>query len=915
MTTTNNTPPESVSHPAYLTHMSMEQEGSESQSLMANTYARTYSSMEDDDDDDINYDDSSSSSHATDVNRAPHQNQKSSSSSSSSSPSALGNTRLLESIHEQMHREMNRHSATTNNSHNYFGWLFPKKKKRKTRQRRANHRNYSDQEQEQFLAEMSRSNDGSHHHHNSPSMYRKTNIVGWLWGFFLLLTLGWVCVFTLSEGHIDWAEVINYEPQHQTPALQQKEGIRLVSFFGIGYLLPGIVSLLCLFVGLRLPFIQKPALSKLIQLPRYGTTYWSMMDLQLLLLFVIVLVGSFIVRFWHKYVWTDGPHWTLSTSWRYITKISGMSLVTILLVILFPICKTCFWWDVFGLGFDRIIKFHRLLGALFGIILLLHGLASLVYLDMVDQLYSCWTPWSNDCEKSMVMYGWYSGILFIPVFLTSFPWIRRNRYEVFYYCHLMVIPALLMAHLHHINLIYYTAPSLVAYTLDKIVGYFAARRPVQLVDLSVPVEGYTRMTLLVDPNHADFSPGQWIKVKVPAISNWEWHPFSITSAPNQSTITLDIKAMGGVGSWGDKLQHLAKSVSAGSVYDAHQSRRCPTKPDDPQKNKLLPTVYLDRYQGCDHNQGFLNHRAVMLVGGGIGITPMMSVLRSCLAATATEDGGGPPLPSSMNHLEHLVFVWVVRQESVVDLYRDELQRYQALGGFYRNGKNCKLDILVYVTGKLAGCGTNEPIVDPPPPLMVSTNGGSDKEMMLTKEVVVGSKSAPAPGPFSKTILGHMHHALLMIAVGFGFLRGFVSGSSFADRHEWRQELAVLLQVALGLLFSSILGTIVILGGTLVWKPRTKKSRRGNHVGGTTVMDPENQQARDEYPPLEIHRGERPNVPQIVAELKQQCLQSGIPSVGVSVCGPEKLTKSVLTSVYEASSPLLEFVMGEESFEW
>mmetsp|Transcript_34165 Transcript_34165/g.82816 ORF Transcript_34165/g.82816 Transcript_34165/m.82816 type:complete len:869 (+) Transcript_34165:226-2832(+) len=867
---TNN----AISRPPYLAHMSIDAEGGdESQSLIANkAYARTYSSMEDNDED-------SSSDNNVHGQQQQQQNQ--------------------ESLHERMQRELD--SARTNNKKNLFGWLFPKKKKKKRNRhhRRANQRNTNDnyyssrQENERFLAEMLKSTTTAATSVSS----NKTNIVGWLWGFFLLMTLGWVCVFTLSEGHIDWAEIINYEPLHQTPALQQKEGLRLLSFFGIGYLLPGVVSLLSLFVGLQLPYVRKPALSKLVQLPRYGTTYWSMMDLQLLLLFVIVLVGSFVVRFWHKYVETDGPHWTRDTTWRYITKISGMSLVTILLVVLFPICKTCFWWDVFGLGFDRIIKFHRLLGALFGIILLLHGLASLVYLDMVDQLYSCWTPWSNSCEKSMVIYGWYAGILFLPVFLTSFPWIRRNRYELFYYCHLLVIPALLMAHLHHINLIYYTSPSLVAYTLDKIVGYFAARRPVQLVDLSVPVEGYTRMTLAVDPKSADFSPGQWIKVKVPAISNSEWHPFSITSAPSQSTITLDIKAMGGDGSgeWSDKLQELAKSVSAAA---SNNSQSSPTKPGNDDQKKL-PSVYLDRYQGCDHIQGFLDHRAVLLVGGGIGITPMMSVLRS-LATAAT--GGGLP-----NKLEHLVFVWVVRNESVVDLYRDELQRYQALGGFVRNGRKCKLDILVYVTKP--GCGaSNVPVVETPasPPMLWNGRDATAKQ-------VLGK-----PAPFSKTILGHMHHALLMIAVGLGFLRGIVSGSSFADIHEWRQEFAILLQLGLGLIFSSILGAIVILGATTtttLWKPRNnKKSRRGN-PGGNLVLDLENQAGGYCPTPLEVHRGERPNVPQIVAELKQQCLHSGIPSVGVSVCGPDKLTKSVLTSVYEASSPLLEFVMGEESFEW
>lgn len=852
-------PQENVPRRPFLAHMSLE-EDHESQSLIDSTsryrYERTYSSMED---------------ASAEEGQRDYQQPESSTTTSS------------ESLHEQMQREFDqsqKSSATSNiaSSNNpLFGWLFPKKK----RNRRRAHRNYNRDEAERLQAQMMMS---------STRVNRQTNIVGWLWGLFLLITLGWVCIFTLSEGHIDWAEIINYTPQHPSPALQKKAGIRLLSFFGIGYLLPGVVSLFSLFVGLRLPYIQNnPALSKLVQLPRYGTTYWSVMDLQLLLLFVIVLVGSFAMRFWHKYTQLEDGHWTPVELWKCITKVSGMSLVTILLVVLFPICKTCFWWDVFGLGFDRIIKFHRLLGAFFGVILLLHGLASLVYLDMVNQLYACWTPWSKTCEDSMVTYGWYAGILFVPVFATCFPWIRRNRYEIFYYCHLLVVPALLMAHLHHTNLIYYTSPSLVAYTLDKIVGYFATRRPVQLMDLSVPVEGYTRMTLSVDPKNADFLPGQWIKVKVPAISKWEWHPFSITSAPNQSTITLDIKSMGDAGSWSMKLQKLAKSVASGS-----DSQSSPTKPD----SKRLPSVFLDRYQGCDHTQGFLDHRAVLLVGGGIGITPMMSVLRSL-----------PTTEKTLPHLEHLVFVWVVRNESVVDLYREELARYQSLGCFYRNGQKCKVDILVYVTRPSANGNESSAAMESP---RFGSNGGERVDSVRNPVDVTKTYFDPSSAPFSKTVLGHMHHALLMIAVGLGFLRGIVTGSYFADVHGWRQEYAVLVQLGLGFIFSALLGSMVIAGGELVAKSKRPKRQRGVSnplsMGVDTSMSPL-------APRLEMHLGERPNVPQIVAELKQQCLYAGIPSVGVSVCGPDRLTKSVLTNVYEASSPLLEFVMGEESFEW
>jgi len=237
--------------PAYLTHMSMEQ--SESHTLRSHHHAQTYyNSMEDSADQHNHHHQSNHSK------RQQYEDQ-------SKIPSA-------ESMHDRMQRELNQggrgnHSHLPNSNYcgtmdchnemsgNWLASLIPKKRKK----RRHANRNYDGYSDVRLIEEMIKS--------STAAAKNKSNIVGCLWGFFLLITLGWVVIFTLSEGHIDWAEIMNYEPQHQTPALQQKTGLRLFSFFGIGYLLPGVVSLLSLFVGLKLPFVHNTVMSKLVQLP------------------------------------------------------------------------------------------------------------------------------------------------------------------------------------------------------------------------------------------------------------------------------------------------------------------------------------------------------------------------------------------------------------------------------------------------------------------------------------------------------------------------------------------------------------------------------------------------------------------------------------------------------------------------
>lgn len=35
------------------------------------------------------------------------------------------------------------------------------------------------------------------------------------------------------------------------------------------------------------------------------------------------------------------------------------------------------------------------------------------------------------------------------------------------------------------------------------------------------------------PSHFDFHPGDYVFARIPAIANYEWHPFTISSAPEQ----------------------------------------------------------------------------------------------------------------------------------------------------------------------------------------------------------------------------------------------------------------------------------------------------------------------------------------------------------------------------------------------
>ena len=130
----------------------------------------------------------------------------------------------------------------------------------------------------------------------------------------------------------------------------------------------------------------------------------------------------------------------------------------------------------------------------------------------------------------------------------------------------------------------------------------------------------------------DFKGGQYVWVCVPAIALYEWHPFSISSAPGDTnSVTLHVRALGG---WTKRLRQLASTSSATQVLLEGPAG--------------APAVDLDSAR----------YKCVLLVSGGIGITPMQSVANDLLEQHAR----GRPLRS-------VFFVWSVRDRAMLGAVR------------------------------------------------------------------------------------------------------------------------------------------------------------------------------------------------------------------------------------------------------
>lgn len=227
----------------------------------------------------------------------------------------------------------------------------------------------------------------------------------------------------------------------------------------------------------------------------------------------------------------------------------------------------------------------------------------------------------------------------------------------------------------------------------------------------IPLPSGVVQLIIKRPVNFEYNPGDWIYVLIPDIAKYEWHPFTISSAPEQEgVIWLHIRA---VGEWTRKLRqhfegvesrnHLRRFIKSGqfsmsidNVLDDDANRQI-TEPGKTQQvalklesfdklqnsNELEPTsqrvnknvspntlkIFIDGPYGSPSSQIFKTEHAV-LVATGIGVTPFASILQSivhhyqkarqtCPKCSHNFFDNRPPFVFGLKKVD---FVWINRDQ-------------------------------------------------------------------------------------------------------------------------------------------------------------------------------------------------------------------------------------------------------------
>lgn len=289
--------------------------------------------------------------------------------------------------------------------------------------------------------------------------------------------------------------------------------------------------------------------------------------------------------------------------------ITGQVALLTLMFLLLPVSRIPLWSIFFGSSFERIIKFHRWLGVAMTVAVVVH-LVQVLQVTSVLQ--------SEKSGEVVPLYGFIACVSFLSMALLANEYIRRKAYELFYISHRVMAPVgLVFAILHSPTMIGVAlAIPLVLYVLGLLVQWTLSATSTFQANISSVNRHQTATLMLRQTKQTEklalrIGTGSFFWVKLPSVSRTQWHPFSAIVTSNGKSVGFCVKAMG-EGTFTRKL-----------VDEALKKHVVPVSLCGPFGNLSLD---VDRYD------------VILIVAGGVGITPMVSLINQRRLRGSMESG-------------------------------------------------------------------------------------------------------------------------------------------------------------------------------------------------------------------------------------------------------------------------------------
>ncbi|XP_014400543.1 PREDICTED: NADPH oxidase 3 [Myotis brandtii] len=204
----------------------------------------------------------------------------------------------------------------------------------------------------------------------------------------------------------------------------------------------------------------------------------------------------------------------------------------------------------------------------------------------------------------------------------------------------------------------------VLYACERLIRFWRFHQEVVITKVVSHPSGV--LELHMKKRHFHMAPGQYVLIQCPSISWLEWHPFTLTSAPQEDFFSVHIRAAG------DWTAALCQAFGA--------EGQAPKEPWS--LPRLDPIPFLSALSEV------FRYPVSVCVAAGIGVTPFAAVLKSLWYRCCEPQ---PPLT-----LSKVYFYWICRDSRAFEWFADLLLSLETR--MSEQGKTHLLSYHIFLTG-------------------------------------------------------------------------------------------------------------------------------------------------------------------------------------------------------------------------
>ncbi|KAG2678784.1 hypothetical protein I3760_11G020100 [Carya illinoinensis] len=519
----------------------------------------------------------------------------------------------------------------------------------------------------------------------------------------------------------------------------------------------------------------------------------------------------------------------------------GLLAEACLALLLLPILRGLAIFRLLGIQFETSVRYHIWVGTAMLTFSTLHGASTLFIWGVSHHIQDEIWKWQK--TGRIYLAGEIGLVTGIVIWITALPQIRRKNFELFYYTHHLYIVFLVFFLFHcgdrHFYMVF---PGIFLFGLDKILRIVQSRPESCILAARVYPSKAIELILPKDPS-LKYTPTSVLFMKIPSISKCQWHSFSITSSSsvNDDSMSVIIKCEG----WWTN-----------SLYDLIQAEL----DSDSEQTKCIPIAVEGPYGPASVD--FRRYDSLLMIAGGIGITPFLSILQENASA---QNSSKYIFPARVQ------LIYVVKKSEDVCVLNSISSVFQS-----QSTERWHLKLKIFVTQEVRdGPIVRELLCDSSQVRTVQFNTKCSNYAIYGLDSLL---CIAALAGFASIVF-----LVFLICLNHIFVpsQKKASKASKETTPSWVVDLLLISSFVIALMFSTLVA-IILRRRRLKNKTPLIFQKQGK------AMDVESRIALEEH---EIHFGGRPDFQDIFAKFPNE---TGGSDIGVMVCGPESMKESVAT---------------------